>query len=165
MQVRQLERQLPEEFGHGGVGRSVVSLKAVHYNNAVLLQVRLDGEMDSTYEVSSVGLKSSVGRPLALNNTGAVGGDGSDDEEEAMDYLADYKVVTRLGDSDDPKMNIVCTQIAELYYKLIGADNITATTVVISLSRKLWKGHDSNDRDFAVLVFLLQCIKDMYVSQ
>lgn len=155
MQVRSLVRQLPAELSNGEI-----SLKAVHYNNAVVLQVRYNGEMDSTYEVSSLGL--TVGRPLALDSaTGVVGEE--DEEEEPIDYLADYKVVTRLGESDDPKMNIVCTQIAELYYKLIGGDNVSATNVVISLSRKLWKGQDSNDKDFAILVFLLQCIKDMYV--
>lgn len=155
MQVRSLVRQLPAELSNGEI-----SLKAVHYNNVVVLQVRYNGEMDSTYEVSSLGL--TVGRPLALDSAPGVGGE-EDEEDEPIDYLADYKVVTRLGESDDPKMNIVCTQIAELYYKLIGGDNVSATNVVISLSRKLWKGQNSNDKDFAILVFLLQCIKDMYV--
>lgn len=145
MQVRSLVRRLPEEPS------GEIELKATHYNNAVILQIRFNGELDSTYEVSSLGLTG----PLALDRSTL------DGDDEVTDHLSDYKVVTRLGDSDDPKMDIVCTQIAELYRRVIG-DN--ASNVVISLSRKLWSGRDSNDKDFAMLVFLLQCIKDMYIN-
>ncbi|KAH7589142.1 20S proteasome chaperone assembly proteins 3 and 4 [Nakaseomyces glabratus] len=170
MQVRSIRRKLDAQID---AAEGEVGVKALHYSNSVVLQIRYNGEFDSTYEVNSVGLRPGSmtnGRPLALNTYASEdnsqdGGTGEIDEEteEPTDYLADYKVVVRLGNGDDPKMNIVCSQIAELYNQMQGGDELRGVNLVISLSRKLWKGEDSHSRDFAVLVFLLQCIKDMYV--
>ncbi|SCV13432.1 related to Proteasome chaperone 3 [Nakaseomyces glabratus] len=161
MQVRSIRRKLDAQID---AAEGEVAVKALHYSNSVVLQIRYNGEFDSTYEVNSVGLRPGSitnGRPLALNTYASE--DNSQNGGSATDYLADYKVVVRLGNGDDPKMNIVCSQIAELYNQMQGGDELRGVNLVISLSRKLWKGEDSHSRDFAVLVFLLQCIKDMYV--
>ena len=52
--------------------------------------------------------------------THTTGGDYDDEEEEFVrDHLSDYQVVTKLGDSADPKVPVVCVQIAELSPNLV----------------------------------------------
>ncbi|AHY78427.1 ADI_G0040770.mRNA.1.CDS.1 [Saccharomyces cerevisiae] len=151
-------------------------VQATHFNNTILLQIRLNGEMDSTYEVSSKGLNPilDINVPLA-GNLGNTGGDYDDEEEEFVrDHLSDYQVVTKLGDSADPKVPVVCVQIAELYRRVIlpevsgtmAQDNMQFS-LLISMSSKIWratKEQSADDNDFGRLVFVLKCIKDMYAK-
>ncbi|CAI4034960.1 hypothetical protein SMKI_12G0970 [Saccharomyces mikatae IFO 1815] len=151
-------------------------LQATHFGNTVLLQIRLNGEMDSTYEVSLKGLNPLLdidAVPLA-GNLGTTDGDYDDEKEEFVrDHLSDYQVITKLGDSTDPKVPVVCIQVAELYRRVILPelnDGMTQVNMqfnlLISMSSKIWKaakGQNGND-DFGKLVFLLKCIKDMYAK-
>ncbi|CAI4045775.1 hypothetical protein SKDZ_12G0770 [Saccharomyces kudriavzevii ZP591] len=150
-------------------------LQATHFSNTILLQIRLNGEMDSTYEVSLKGLNPLLdvdAVPLAgnLENTG----DDLDDEEEefARDHLSDYQVVTKLGDSTDPKAPVVCIQVAELYRRVLLPEMNSVMiqgnvqlSLLITMSSKIWKpSRGQNGDDFGKLVFLLKCIKDMYAK-
>ena len=152
-------------------------IQATHFNNTILLQIRLNGEMDSTYEISLKGLNPLLDIdtvPLA-GNLGNTDGDYDDEEGEFVrDHLSDYQVVTKLGDSADPKVPVVCVQIAELYRRVIlpevngaMAQDDMQFSLLISMSSKIWKaakGQDADDNDFGKLVFMLKCIKDMYAK-
>ncbi|EJS42764.1 YLR021W [Saccharomyces arboricola H-6] len=152
-------------------------LQATHFNNVILLQIRLNGEMDSTYEVSLKGLNHLLdidAVPLA-GNLGNTDDDQDDDQEEFVrDHLSDYQVVTKLGDSSDPKVPIVCIQVAELYRRVVVPELNDAmirgdvqSNLLISMSSKIWrtaKGQNNDNNNFGKLVFLLKCIKDMYAK-
>ncbi|CAI4047288.1 hypothetical protein SUVZ_12G0770 [Saccharomyces uvarum] len=152
-------------------------LQATHFNNTILLQVRLNGEMDSTYEVSLKGLNPLLDIdpvPLA-GGLGNTGGDYDDEQDDFVrDHLSDYQVVTKLGDSSDPKVPVICVQVAELYRRVVIPEVNGAMVqgnmefnLLISMSSKIWraaKGQNDDDNDFVKLVFLLKCIKNMYVK-
>ncbi|AQZ09591.1 IRC25 (YLR021W) [Zygosaccharomyces parabailii] len=84
-----------------------LTLHSVHFSNKVLLQIRCNGEMDTTYEVVPKGLQP-LSRPLA-------GLQDEQEEEFSGDHMADWQVICRLGDSNDTKLPVICTQIGELY--------------------------------------------------
>lgn len=152
-----------------------LNVNATHFTNAILLQIRLDGEMNSTYEVSQRVLRpleQNLETPLAGYNSFRNGGDdiANSDEEETLfvrDSLSDYQVTTKLGDPNDAKIPVVCTQIAELYQRVILptvsndiVGNVGGTNLVITLSSKIWD--KTSNTDFQKLVFILKTIKEMY---
>ncbi|SCU85843.1 LADA_0D10154g1_1 [Lachancea dasiensis] len=164
---------------------SVLELSAVHFINKVVLQIRLNGELDTCLEVISKGLpaESMSSTPLGLQvmqrnedqiDMPMLAEDCNDNENEINDFtpvedsLSNFHIITRLGDSNDMKLPIVCCQIAELYQKVIFLSNVdnmrdVAPTrdFVISLSAKIWKSA-SPGRDFSLLIFILTSIKEMY---
>lgn len=143
-----------------------VEISAVHFTNEILLQLRYNGELDATYEVSPEGLRPFDERHLAgLSETG----DGDeDDEPDVEDRMANYKVVAKLGDSSDAKLPVICTQIADLYQQVILPGNVDKMTVsevetrnlLITMSSKLWR---DDTKQFERLVFILKSIKEMYI--
>ncbi|EDO19025.1 hypothetical protein Kpol_2002p97 [Vanderwaltozyma polyspora DSM 70294] len=164
MYTRQSTNQLPLDLFPGG---DELAINATHFTNEILIQLRFNGELDTTYEVSQKGLNTNsvIQRPIAspsfLNN--------EDDEDTITDYLSDYQVITKLGNSNNMKLPVICTQIAELYNKVIlsNQNDISNKNLLITLSSKLWKDNDNdnnnnNNNDFDKLIFVLKCIKDMY---
>lgn len=136
-----------------------LDIQSIHFNNKILVQIRYNGEMDSTYEVIPKGLEP-LSRPLA--------GFSVDDEEFSGDHMADWQVICRLGNSNDAQLPVICTQIGELYRRIIlpsdvdrmnHNDEIQTRGLVITTSSKMWKG---NDKSFDKLVFVLGSIKQMY---
>lgn len=160
----------------------VLDIDATHFSNTILLQIRLNGEMNCTLDVSQTGVRpmeeSMFQRPIA----GMTNDDDEDgDEDETLfirDNLADYNVHVRLGDPNDSKLSVVATQIAELYHRVVIAtlqrgsirDPTSGLNLVITLSSKIFNPltrdgtTSNNDEDFAKLVFVLKCIKDMYTQ-
>ncbi|QLL33529.1 hypothetical protein HG536_0E04400 [Torulaspora globosa] len=140
-----------------------VEISATHFSNEILLQIRYNGEMDTTYEVAPEGLRPFDERQLA-------GFSDTLDENEAPadDQMANYKVVAKLGDSNDAKLPVVCTQIADLYQQVIlptGVDKIGVgeaerRNLLITMSSKLWS---DDTRQFERLVFILNSVKQMYI--
>ncbi|SCV03509.1 LAMI_0H08724g1_1 [Lachancea mirantina] len=150
---------VPEDLKHGN-GR-VLEIFAIHFSNKIVIQMAWNGEMDSTYEVISKGLAETETGPNTLEFS-------DEDDVYGPDKLANFQVVTLLGDANDMKTPIVCTQIAELYQKVVFPAQIDGlggnerdSRFVISLSRKLWQNNESN-ADFGLLVFVLQSIRKMY---
>lgn len=138
-----------------------LELNSVHFNNKILVQVRYNGEMDTTYEVFPRGLEP-LQRPLA--------GFSVDEDEYAGDHMSDWQVICRLGDSNDAQLPVICTQIGELYRRVImpsnvdglyGNDEIQSRGLVITLSSKMWK---NNEKNFDKLIFVLGSIRQMYIS-
>ncbi|QEU62473.1 Irc25 [Kluyveromyces lactis] len=134
---------------------------ANHYDNKIVLQLRVNGEMDSTYEVKSKGLDDTEAR-FVLD-----GGDDGSDYAPVNDPLSHYDVITKLGDSNDMKIPIICTQIAQLYERVIlptlGSQvGGGVPDFVITLSTKLWRKSQSNE--FEKLIFLLNAVKEAYVN-
>lgn len=149
--------EFPKDVLPGGE----LELHSVHFNNKILLQVRYNGEMDATYEVVPRGLEP-LQRPLA--------GFSVDDDEFSGDHMSDWQVICRLGDSNDAQLPVVCTQIGELYRRVIipsnvdglyQNDEIQSRGLVITMSSKMWK---DNEKNFEKLIFVLGSIKQMYNS-
>lgn len=139
-----------------------LGLHSVHFSNRIILQIRYNGEMDTTYEVVPRGLQP-FSRPLA-----GISSDENDEDEYLGDHMADWQVICRLGDSNDTKMPVICTQIGELYRKVVlpsnvdhmsHEDEVQSRGLVITLSSKLWR---SDDKSFDKLVFVLKSLKKMY---
>ncbi|QLQ81090.1 hypothetical protein HG537_0E04450 [Torulaspora globosa] len=150
---------IPSELGLKGE----VEISATHFSNEILLQIRFNGEMDTTYEVAPEGLRPFDQRQLA-------GFSDSLEEDEAQigDRMANYKVVAKLGDSNDAKLPVVCTQIADLYQQVIlptnvdriGVGEIHRRNLLITMSSKLFR---DDTKQFERLVFILKTIKQMYI--
>ncbi|CAB4252523.1 similar to Saccharomyces cerevisiae YLR021W IRC25 Component of a heterodimeric Poc4p-Irc25p chaperone involved in assembly of alpha subunits into the 20S proteasome [Maudiozyma barnettii] len=174
---------------HGSLSGLPLDISSIHFSNQILLQIRLNGEMDSTYEVTRRGLNTldqGVSRPIAGFATLLPEEQDDDDDDYSYnadvmrDNLADFQVLTKLGDSTDHKMPVICTQIGELYQSVImpmlrknGKNNELAcdgSSLLITMSTKIFRqtiklDQDSgNDLDFAKLVFILKTIKEMYIS-
>ncbi|CAL9727862.1 proteasome chaperone 3 [Monosporozyma unispora] len=157
-----------------------LDINATHFSNAILLHIRLNGEMNCTLDVTRTGLRpveqDVMHRPIAgiegsELNSGGVNNKEEDEELFIRDNLSDYNVHIRLGDPNDPKLPVIATQIAELYQRVIIPtlqrgqgipDNPSSLDIMITLSSKIWSRGDSTDEDFSKLVFVLKCIKDMY---
>ncbi|CCK73030.1 Irc25p KNAG_0M01770 [Huiozyma naganishii CBS 8797] len=162
----------PEELITLPEGSSLEVL-AVHYTNYVLLQLRLNGEMDCTVEVSRRGLSSvgqdSLGNPIAGFSGAPDLEDDADEQDFARDNMADYHVITKLGDPNDTKTPVIATQIAELYQRVIlpnvpgslkqSTEDPASTSLIVTLSSKIWR---DDTEDFQKLVYVLQTIKEMY---
>lgn len=133
--------EVPEELGGGEL-----NVMAVHFTNQVLLQLRYNGELDTTYEVSPQGL----GQMHQRSSSG-----------ELRDTMAEYKAVAKLGSSDDAKLPVVCTQLAELVLNTVvdGIETFQPRNLLVTMSRRLWyRGYN----DFETLLFVLKTIKQMY---
>ncbi|CUS22234.1 LAQU0S05e00716g1_1 [Lachancea quebecensis] len=170
---REIRKVVPDDLDLGS--GNILEAVAIHFTNKIVLQLRFNGELDTCYDIISKGLPTE-----GLGNTplGKVvldsGGDSEDEDFEDLspieDGLSNFQVATRLGNSNDMKLPIVCTQIAEMYQKTILSSNFDglrdlapSRDFVISLSAKMWK-KDTSETDFALLVFILQTIKEMYTS-
>ena len=174
---------IPEEYE--GLAGSNLDITATHYTNFILLQIRLNGELDSTFEVtcrrSGLLLAGAMRPPIATDlpqgsSTQSDDDNTSEDESKSgldfvRDNMSDFDVIAKLGDSNNVKLQVICTQIAELYNsvivpELLGDNNPNrGRNMIITLSTKLvTKGADSNPEDFGRLVLLLQSIKTMYTS-
>ena len=168
---------IPEEYK--GLAGSNLDITATHYTNFILLQIRLNGELDSTFEVtcrrSGLLLAGAVRPPIATDEPQSSSMQSDDESISELDFvrdnMSDFDVVAKLGDSNNVKLQVICTQIAELYNSvivpgLLGADNPNrGRNMIITLSTKLvTRGADSNPEDFGRLVLLLQSIKAMYTS-
>lgn len=162
-------RELTVKFPSELLEDAELNLVAIHFTNEILLHIRCNGEMDTTYEVSRKGLRPLEKRFL-VDHTSYL---DEDDEEEFMrDNLADYQVVPKLGDSNDTKLPVICTQIAELYLQTILSRNvdglgnssgIESRNLLITMCSKIWKQSDENAKDFDKLVYILKSIKEMYL--
>lgn len=178
-----------------------LDISATHFSNSILLQIRLNGEMNCTLDVTTAGLRpiehDIMHRPIAgiliereesgIVNTKNMENHQEDEYEEEeeeeelfiRDNLSDYNVHIRLGDSNDPKLPVIATQIAELYQRVIIPnlnrgngiyDHLSNISLTITLSSKIWSMENGNTKeninnsneDFAKLVFVLKCIRDMY---
>ncbi|SCV99585.1 LAFE_0A06436g1_1 [Lachancea fermentati] len=170
MYHREIRKTTPEEIGLGA--NAIVEISAVHFTNQILLHLRLNGELDTTYEVVPKGLPVDDLDPPPIAGTSSFTNDSLQIEDEdyvsVKDNLSNYHVVTRLGDSNDMKLPIVCTQIAELYQRIITPSNIDGFSqdiskrgLVITMSAKIWRKCRPG-YDFHALVFILQSIKEMY---
>lgn len=165
---------------------SILDITSIHFTNQIILQIRLNGEMDSTYEVTKRGinsLESNISRPIAglsqiPPESESLDEDNDDDftydSSIIRDNLADFQVVTRLGDTMDHKMPVICTQIGELYQSVIIPHLLTnghnrnevsdGTNFLITISSKIFRDKiENNDMDFGKLVLLLKTIKEMYM--
>lgn len=161
MFYKEYTRELDPEVFPENPGQ--ITVYANHYANKVIVQLRVNGELDSTYEVRAKGLGHEETGFAFEQNT-------EDDEDYApiRDPLSNYDVSTRLGDSNNMKMPIICTQIVELYQRVIlpklsGGVDVAVngnTDFVLTLSTRLWRKSDEND--FGKLLFLLQTIKEAY---
>lgn len=154
--VKELDSEVFSDFP-GELG-----IFASHYENKVVVQIRYNGEMDSTYELKSKGLGNQE-QEMALD-FGNEGGEFADDYAPVRDPLSHYDVITKLGDSNDMKIPIICTQIAQLYDRVIiprlGGQQGLPSDYVITLSTKLWR--KSEVKSFEKLIFLLAAIKEAY---
>lgn len=155
-----------------------LDINATHFSNAILLQIRLNGEMNCTLDVTRTGLRpveqDVMHRPIAGIEGGELTAEDDDEGDEELfirDNLSDYNVHIRLGDPNDPKLPVIATQIAELYQRVIIPtlqrghgipDDPSSLDIMITLSSKIWSRGDSTDEDFSKLVFVLKCIKEMY---
>lgn len=166
MFYRELNVEFPNEIEVGEL-----NIVAVHFINEILLQIRFNGELDSTYEVSQKGLRQGGQRFLA-GNTSLDEDDESEEYGAFADSMADYQVATKLGDSNNTKLHVICTQIAELYQQAILPMNVdgmgsqesaSPRNLLLTLSSKIWGGAD-NDNDFNKLVYILKSIKEMYIE-
>lgn len=153
-------KELTVKFPEHVLSGAELELHTVHFSNKILLQVRCNGEMDTTYEVLPRGLEP-LQRPLA-------GFSDNDEDEFSGDHMSDWQVICRLGDSNDAQLPVVCTQIGELYRRVIipsnvdglyQNDEIQSRGLVITMSSKMWKG---NEKSFDELIFVLGSIKQMY---
>ncbi|SCU96782.1 LANO_0E14356g1_1 [Lachancea nothofagi CBS 11611] len=181
MFAREARKIIPNEL-HLGTN-SCLEISAVHFSNNIVLQIRFNGELDTCLEVNWKGIPAdSIGNtPLGSktlhqdqfeSNSKDLDDEDSDSDFEDYkpmeDVLSNFHIATRLGDSNDMKLPIVCSQIAELYQKVVFPSNVDKLRdisltrgFVISLSAKMWR-RESSEKDFAVLLFILQTIKDMY---
>lgn len=176
MFTKEASKLLPTNLGLGS--ETKLEISAVHFLNKVVLQLRLNGELDTCYEVDTKGIPAEgLGNtPLGstLLETGQETYSADMDEEELdgfstiEDGLSNFSIRTRLGNSNNMKLPIICTQIAQLYQKVIFPSNVDglrdlapSRNFVIGLSAKIWS-KDSSDTDFATLLFVLQMIKEMY---
>ncbi|SCU79391.1 LAFA_0B02828g1_1 [Lachancea sp. 'fantastica'] len=170
---------IPFDFETGAT--CLLEIETAHFNNKVLVQIRFNGELDTCIEVKSRGLPNRSFDTARFNGNGMnhsaqqqeENNDGESDEDEfdytlAEDSLSNYHISTRLGDSNNMKLPIVCSQIAELYYKAIFpscANDLEEVSpvgdFVISLSSKLF-GSNSTYDDFEMLLMLLRNIREMY---
>ncbi|CCD26778.1 Irc25p NDAI_0I02090 [Naumovozyma dairenensis CBS 421] len=168
--------KLTKQFDENLLQGQELTITAAHFRNQTIVQIRLEGQIDSTYEVTLEGISSlehSLTRPLAgrqfLNeNQGGVDVDEDIDSSHFIrDNLSDYKVVTKLGDPDDTQLTVISSQIAELYNSVIipkfqpSHEMDNNGKFLISISSKIWKGDGS--AAFQKLVFILQSIKEMYL--
>lgn len=129
------------------LGGGELHVVAVHFTNQVLLQLRYNGELDTTYEVSPQGL----GQLHQMSSGG-----------DLRDSMADYKAVAKLGNSEDAKLPVVCTQLAELVLKTVedGIETFEPRSLLVTMSSKLWY---RGSNDFETLMFVLKTIKQMYI--
>ena len=179
MSVFSSESTFNEE--HGALNGSSLGLTALHFTNHTVLQIRLNGEMDATYNVTKRGvdtLNDQTSRPIAGFATSMQDHDEDADDfgfedEHIKDNLADFQVSVKLGDPNNNKMPVICTQIAELYSTVIVPllhsketernTPINATNLTITTSGKIFReDQDGSSDDFGRLVFLLAQIKAMY---
>ncbi|QLG70603.1 hypothetical protein HG535_0A05440 [Zygotorulaspora mrakii] len=146
-----------------------LDILAVHFSNEIAVQIRFNGELDSTYEISVKGLNGIGKRFLAGHS---IMGDDDEDDISFVGDMANYQIATKLGNSNDTKLHVVCTQIAELYHQIIlprnvdgmGASNedgITSRKILVTLSSKIWRDNNIG-KDFDKLIYILQNIKKMY---
>lgn len=154
---------VPDELGLAGE----VEISAAHFSNEILLQIRYNGEMDTTYEVAPEGLRPFDGQLAGLqelpDEEALV-----EDEAPVQDRMANYKVVAKLGDSNDAKLPVVCTQLADLYQQVIlptgvdriGVGEVQGRNLLITMSSKLWS---DDTKQFERLVFILKSVKQMYI--
>lgn len=165
MFYRETNVKIPSDSDNG----AILTIVATHFVNEILLQIRYNGEIDVTYEVSQEGLRPFDNGHLAGHTASF---DEEDEEDNLRDNLANYKVVAKLGDSNDAKLPVICTQIAELYRQAILPKNIDGMgyfsdgaqtrNLLITMSSKFWKKEGDNSRDFEKLVFVLKTIREMY---
>lgn len=176
---KEITKKLPKHLFSGE--NNELGVSAVHFTNKIVIQLRFNGELDTTYEIIPKGLPigDTLATPLAGDvlieeeeEEGPEYPEDSDNEHmhhtSVQDNLSNFQTVTRLGDSNDMKLPIVCTQIAELYQKVIfpsDKDGMLAISpsrnFIITLSAKLWRQNKPDD-DFGRLIFILQTIKEMY---
>ncbi|AET40959.1 Irc25p Ecym_7107 [Eremothecium cymbalariae DBVPG len=155
-------------------GANEVTICAVHFSNAIQLSIRLNGEVDASYEVKPKGISRSVGDVGPLTLEMLEGEDGDDDESVYVDdHMSRYHITTKMGAADDQKLPVVCMQIAELYRRVIVPANLDGRAedapnhhMLITLSTKFWRrggtANHAKGNDFEILVFLLQSIKEAY---
>lgn len=161
MLYKEYSRQLDPHIFGGLNGK--LSLSTNHFSNKIVIQIRIDGQMDSTYEIKSKGLSDQDIGAFNIEDPHV-----DDDYAPIRDPLSNFEIVTRVGDSSDMKIPIVCTQIAQLFERVIlpmtdaakGSQGNKA--FVITLGTKPWRKSDGND--FAKLLFILKCIKDAYTT-
>lgn len=114
-----------------------LSLNAIHFSNQILIQIRLDSELDSAYEVTEQGLAEMEGVNSELGYTNNVE-ESNDDTQLANDDLSTYHIVGKLGDPDNSKLKVVCSQIAKLYNTVIIPNlGMEKCPILISISSKL----------------------------
>lgn len=166
---KMFHRELTVKFPKELLEDAELNIVAIHFTNEILLHIRCNGEMDTTYEVSRKGLRPLEQRYL-VDHTPCL--DDDDQDGFVRDNLADYQVVPKLGDSNDTKLPVICTQIAELYLQTIlsrnvdglgNSNGIESRNLLITMCSKIWKQDGENARDFDKLVYVLKSIKDMYL--
>lgn len=179
MSVFSKEATFTEE--HGSLNGSTLGITALHFTNDTILQIRLNGEMDSTFKVVKRGIDTlgdHVSRPIAGFASSREESIDQDDEfafqdEQLKDNLADFQVTIKLGDPNNHKIPVICTQIAELFSSVlvpllrsttVGNNTpLNASNLTITMSSKIFtEKQEGANSDFGRLVFLLAQIKSMY---
>lgn len=168
MLYKELNKLLPKELYPD---RNELHIFSIHYTNKILIQLKFDGETDSTYDIMfNTSFDENMINPLANDFllSSHETQNKNDQYQDMTDYLSNYKIITKLGDSNNMKLPIICTQIAELYRKVIlpkKQENASITSpangYIITLSNKLLKT-GVQDNDFGKLIFILQTIQEMY---
>ncbi|CDO94938.1 unnamed protein product [Kluyveromyces dobzhanskii CBS 2104] len=157
MKFIEFSKQLDPEIFDDYAGE--LRILADHYENSIVIHLRVNGEIDSTYEVKYKGL-NDIDPGFSLEGTG-----DDDNFTPIRDPLSQYDVSTKIGDTNDMKIPIICTQIAQLYERVIlpklGSEpGAGVPDFVITLSTKLWRKSCSNE--FEKLIFLLNALKEAY---
>lgn len=112
MFTKEASKLLPTNLGLGS--ETKLEISAVHFLNKVVLQLRLNGELDTCYEVDTKGIPAEgLGNtPLGstLLETGQETYSADMDEEELdgfstiEDGLSNFSIRTRLGNSNNMKL-------------------------------------------------------------
>ncbi|CCH60404.1 hypothetical protein TBLA_0C06070 [Henningerozyma blattae CBS 6284] len=171
--------ELPKELfpQKTDIRSSQLTIEAVHFINQVLIQIRYNGEMNTTYEISPKSMNTIKNPTMGFGNSVDYFQDDADESQQSFpNHLANYQITTRLGNSNDMKLPVICTEIAELYSKIILPSNVDELetidsplnrTFMITMSTKLWydnveESDITTNRDFQKLIFVLKTIREMY---
>ncbi|KAL6949793.1 hypothetical protein ACO0QE_000455 [Hanseniaspora vineae] len=126
------------------------------FANRVLVQIRWNGELDTSYSVTCQDITQVLEEPHKYG----------EDEEDAddgfyQDPLSNYQITTLFGDSNNLELPIIASQVSELFIKNKDrAPNIGS--FVVMLSSKLF--HQKDNTKFDTLLTILSAIKQDILS-
>ncbi|KAH3899354.1 uncharacterized protein SCODWIG_00389 [Saccharomycodes ludwigii] len=144
---------LIDNIGSNSDNPQIVHILSQHFSNRVLVQLRLNGELDTTYSVTC----QDVTKVLLSEDNNSM------ENEYTNDHMSNYQIDTLFGDSNNMQLPIMAAQISELYIKnklkVSGSESF-----IIMLSSKLLNREKITDNIslFDILLKILTNIKNMY---